>query len=115
VAGRPADLAQVCSGQAAKPTNAPTARIEQALRPTDVQRTALQALDEAAAKAADYLKANCSAEEALTPPGRVAAMEQRLNAMLEAIKIVQPALESFYGSLSDEQKARFNQLGAPQS
>ena len=42
-------------------------------------------------------------------------MEQRLNAMLEAINIVQPALESFYGSLSDEQKARFNQLGAPQS
>jgi hypothetical protein len=115
VTSRPPDLAQVCSGQAAKPTNAPTARIEQALHPTDVQRTALQALDEASAKAADYLKANCSADEALTPPGRVAAMEQRLNAMLEAIKIVQPAFESFYGSLSDEQKARFNQLGAPQS
>jgi hypothetical protein len=32
--------------------------------------------------------------------------------MLEAIKIVQPAL--VYGSLSDEQKARFNQLGAQQ-
>jgi hypothetical protein len=115
VASRPPDLAQVCSGQAAKATNAPTARIEQALHPTDDQRTALQALDEATAKAADYLKANCSADEALTPPGRVAAMEQRLNAMLEAIKIVQPALESFYGSLGDEQKARFNQLGAPQS
>jgi hypothetical protein len=114
-AGRPPDLAQVCSGQAAKPTNAPTTRIEQALHPTDVQRAALQTLDEATSKAADYLKANCSANEALTPPGRVAAMEQRLNAMLEAIKIVQPALESFYGSLSDEQKARFNQLGAPQS
>jgi hypothetical protein len=114
-ASRPPDLAQVCSGQAAKATNVPTARIEQALHPTDVQRTALQALDEAAAKAADHLKANCSADAALTPPGRVAAMEQRLNAMLEAIKIVQPALESFYGSLSDEQKARFNQLGAPQS
>jgi hypothetical protein len=63
--------------------------------------------------AQDFLKANCSAEEALTPPGRVAAMEQRLNAMLEAIKIVQPALESFYGSLTDEQRARLNQLGAP--
>jgi LTXXQ motif family protein len=32
-------------------------------------------------------------------------------AMMEAIKIVQPALENFYGSLTDEQKARFNQLG----
>jgi hypothetical protein len=31
--------------------------------------------------------------------------------MMEAIKIVQPALGNFYGSLTDEQKARFNQLG----
>jgi hypothetical protein len=42
-------------------------------------------------------------------------MEQRLNAALEAIKILQPALESFYSTLSDEQKARFNQLAAGQS
>jgi hypothetical protein len=42
---------------------------------------------------------------------RFAAMAQRL----EAIKIVQPALESFYGGFTDEQEARFNQLGAPQS
>jgi hypothetical protein len=111
---RPRDLAQICSVQAAKPTNVPTERIEQVLHPTDTQRTALQALNDATAKAAEFLKANCSAEEALTPPGRVAAMEQRLNAMLEVIKIVQPALESFYGSLTDEQRARFNQLGAPQ-
>jgi hypothetical protein len=41
-------------------------------------------------------------------------MEQRLKAMLEAINIVQPALENFYGSLTDEQKARFNLLGSQQ-
>jgi hypothetical protein len=29
-------------------------------------------------------------------------------------RLLQPALESFYGSLSDEQKARFDQLGAQQ-
>jgi hypothetical protein len=34
--------------------------------------------------------------------------------MIEAIKVVQPRLQSFYGSLTDEQKARFNQLGAAQ-
>jgi hypothetical protein len=98
-----------------KPINAPTVRIEQVVHPTDTQRVSLQALNDASAKAADYLKSKCSAEEALTPPGRVAAMAQRLNAMLEAIKIVQPALESFYGGLTDEQKARFNLLGAAQS
>jgi gamma-glutamyltranspeptidase/glutathione hydrolase len=36
------------------------------------------------------------------------------NTMLEVIKIVQPA-QTFYGTLTDEQKARFNELGAHQS
>ena len=39
---------------------------------------------------------------ALTPPGRVAAMEQRLDATLQALDVVQPALSGFYNSLSDE-------------
>jgi hypothetical protein len=34
--------------------------------------------------------------------------------MLDAIKLVQPAVENFYGALTDEQKARFNQLGSYQ-
>jgi hypothetical protein len=112
--GKQPDLSQACSGQAPKPTNLPIERIEQVVHPTDAQRVSLQALNDASTKAADHLKANCSADETLTPPGRIAAMENRLNAMLEAIKIVQPALESFYGGLTDEQKARFNQLGSAQ-
>jgi hypothetical protein len=42
-------------------------------------------------------------------------MQQRLNATLEAIRIAQPALENFYGLLTDEQKAHFNQLAPRQS
>ncbi|MGB8895061.1 MAG: Spy/CpxP family protein refolding chaperone, partial [Pseudolabrys sp.] len=79
-------------------------------------RSALDGLNEATRKAGDFLKANCpAAEQSLTPPGRIAAMEQRLKTMLDAIRLVQPALESFYGSLTDEQKARFNLLGSQQS
>jgi len=37
-------------------------------------------------------------------------MEQWLAAMLRAVETVQPALASFYSSLSDEQKERFNRL-----
>jgi hypothetical protein len=62
--------------------------------------------------AAEFLKAKCLEDQALTPPGRIEAMAQRLEAVLQALKTVQPALELFYNSLSDEQKARFNQLGA---
>jgi hypothetical protein len=112
--GRP-DLTQVCSGQAASVSAMPMARLEQLLRPTEAQRAALEALNQATAKAAEILKANCLADETLTPPGRIAAMEQRLDAMLQALSTVQPALETFYGSLSDEQKARFNRMGASQS
>jgi hypothetical protein len=108
------DLSQVCGEQALKGTSPPIEHIVQAVKPTDVQRTALDALNDATKKAADFLEANCPVDQTLTPPARVAAMEKRLNAMIEAIKIVQPALQSFYGSLTDEQKARFNQLGAAQ-
>ena len=110
------DLSQVCGTEALKATSVPTDRITQAINPTDAQRSALDGLNEATRKAGDFLKANCpAAEQSLTPPGRIAAMEQRLKTMLDAIRLVQPALESFYGSLKDEQKARFNLLGSQQS
>ena len=74
------------------------------------QRAALNSLNEATAKAAELLKADCPKDDSLTPPVRVTLMEKRLAVMLNAIKIVQPELETFYGLLTDEQKARFNQL-----
>jgi LTXXQ motif family protein len=111
---RPADLSQACGDQLIRPANVPADRIAQALNPNEAQRRALDALKDATTKAAAFLHANCPTEQTLTPPGRVAAMERRLNTMLEAIKIVEPALDSFYGSLTDEQKARFNQLGSSQ-
>jgi hypothetical protein len=108
------ELSQACSTAVAKTHAAPTARIKQALRPSPEQQTALDNLEAATAKAAEILTANCPTEESLTPPGRLAAMEVRLDAMLKALDVVQPALAEFYDSLSDEQKARFNQLGVRQ-
>jgi LTXXQ motif family protein len=46
-----------------------------------------------------------------TPPDRLAAIGNRLKAMLRAVGTVQPALADFYNSLSDDQKARFNTMG----
>ena len=109
---RPADLSQQCGEEMMKKTVVPTERIAQAVNPTEPQRDALNALNEASTKAAEFLKSNCSTAEPLTPTSRVVAMEQRLKTMSEAIRIVEPALQNFYGSLSDEQKARFNQLGS---
>jgi hypothetical protein len=50
-----------------------------------------------------------------TPLDRFDAVGTRLNAMENAIKTVRPALASFYDSLTDEQKARFNTLGPPRT
>jgi hypothetical protein len=111
---RKADLSQACSAAVTKTNAAPTSRIQQALRLSPEQRSALDNLDTATVKAAEILAANCPTEETLTPPARLAAMEARLDAMLQALDVVQPALTAFYNSLSDEQRARFNQLGARQ-
>ena len=88
-------------------------RTEHILRLSSNQDAALMDLKEASVKAADILKASCRSEQPLTPTGRLAAMEERLNTILQALELVLAPLESFYNSLSDEQKARFNRLGAP--
>ena len=56
------------------------------------------------------LQAACPDDVPLTPVGRLEAMEKRLAAMLQAAKLVQPALDEFYSTLGSEQKARFNAL-----
>ena len=61
-------------------------------------------------KAVQGLQAACPDDVPLTPVGRLEAMEKRLEAMLQAAKLVQPALDEFYATLSSEQKARFNAL-----
>ena len=45
--------------------------------------------------------------------GRMEAMEKRFDAMLQAVKTVRPALETFYATLSDEQKADLNGSSGP--
>jgi len=92
-------------------TDWPGELIERNVKPTDAQRASLTALQDAAAKAADILKSSCPPEDALTPPARLAAVATRLDAMLHAIGTVRPALDNFYNSLTDEQKAAFDAIG----
>lgn len=107
----PQTLQQLCGTPDKGVTAWPLADITQAVRPTPEQRVLLDELKAAAARAADVFKDSCAETYALTPPGRLRAMANRINATLEAVKIVRPALENFYNSLSDEQQARFNALG----
>jgi hypothetical protein len=92
-------------------TEWPSAEIERRVHPTDAQRASLAALQDTAARVADMLKASCQPDSAVTPPARLAAIDKRLNAMLEAVKTVRTALEAFYATLTDEQKAQFESIG----
>jgi LTXXQ motif family protein len=103
--------AKSCKEQKPGLSNLPIARIEDVIKPNDKQEVALKDLEDATLKGVSILQAACPDETPITPPGRLEAMETRLKAMIEAAKTLKPALESFYGSLSAEQKARFNRIG----
>jgi LTXXQ motif family protein len=103
-------LTKLCDERAPGVTDLPIDRIAQVVQPTAAQRAALDELKDASVKAAQRLKTECPAYQTLTPPGRVEAMEKRLDATLGTVKTVGPPLAKFYNSLSDEQKARFNSL-----
>src|SRR5512132_1222395 len=91
--------------------NLPIEKIEDVVNPTGEQAAQLSILQEATNSAVGILQAACPNETPMTPPGRLGAMEKRLQAMVDAAKTVKPALESFYASLTSEQKARFNRIG----
>jgi len=101
---------QVCN-----PTQALTAwpfrQIEAAVRPTAEQKKLFEELKVAADEAAATFKSSCRTDFAMTPTGRLDAMTSRLEASLDALAILRPALEAFYNSLSDEQRARFDAIG----
>src|SRR5262245_35417858 len=106
--------AGICSGHAAELTDWPIERIAEIVQPDGDQRGALDQLKEASAKAVELLRNACPNDLPSIPTGRLAAMENRLEVMLAAVTTVRPALDGFYQSLSDEQKARFNAV-APAS
>jgi len=101
---------RICTGEAVGLTDFPIERITQQIQPDQDQQRLLDDLKAGTAKAVDILRAACPTELPSTPTGRLAAMRQRVEAMLQAVQVVRPALEKFYGSLSDEQKERFNAL-----
>jgi LTXXQ motif family protein len=102
--------AEVCGDNPSQLTDWPIKRISEVVEPTDAQRPALDDLRVASAKAIVMLKSDCPRDLPSIPTGRLAAMESRLEVMLAAVQTVGPALERFYQSLSDEQKARFNAI-----
>ncbi|WFU16587.1 Spy/CpxP family protein refolding chaperone [Bradyrhizobium sp. CB3481] len=108
---RSRSLAPPCDVTQSSSLRWPTEEIETRLRPADTQRAKLTALQDASTKAADMLATSCRPEEAATPTARLAATGKRLDVMLQAVKQVRTALDDFYATLNDEQKAQFEAIG----
>jgi LTXXQ motif family protein len=105
-------LAALCDPRAQSFVQLPVDRIEQTIRPTEQQKAAFDALKSTSVSAASALQASCPATTPANPVDRIDAVEKRLDVMVRAAQSVGPALDAFYATLSDDQKARFN---VPQS
>ena len=80
-AGTPSVQAQCNANVMAWPTD----QIDNTVHPNDAQRAKLDALKSALSQGADTIKAACPTEVPPTPPDRLAAIGNRLKAMLQAV------------------------------
>ena len=102
--------ARVCSGEAQGLTDFSIQKIADRVQPTQDQQALLDDLKAATVKAVQILQAACPTDLPSTATGRITVMRARIDAMLQAVETVAPALDKFYQSLNDEQRARFNAM-----
>jgi hypothetical protein len=107
-------LTQMCDAGSRDIAGLPVEQFQRTVQADDAQRAALDDLANATLKAAQDIKAACPTEAVLTVPGRLAAMQTRIEAMIAAVATVRPLLEKFYGLLSDERKEQIIALGQNQ-
>ena len=110
----PDRLALFCGEDSREIAGLPIDLIAQAIEPTEPQRAALDDLANASVTSAQKIKAACPTAVALTASGRLASMQQRIEAMISGVATVQPPLDKLYGLLTDEQKARMNAVAEDQ-
>lgn len=100
--------AGMCNPAAAGFAEWRTDRIADLVKPTDAQRGKFDEFKAASIKSAEMMRDACQTEIPATILGRTEAMEKRMDTMLQAIRTMRPALEAFYATLSEEQKARLD-------
>jgi hypothetical protein len=106
------DIVAMCSQQV-ESFDLPVSRIEQVVQPTANQRSTFDELKKATQSASEQLRSSCPSVVPLSPMARVDTATTGLRAVADAIKSIRPALDNFYASLNDEQKARFNMMAGP--
>jgi hypothetical protein len=109
---------KICRGDGAEMADLMMVRLEHKVKPTGDQQAAFQDLKTAAQTAADKLRGACPPDRTadagkdrpkLSPVERLDRTQLQLEASLDALKTVRPAVEKFYASLSDEQKTKLTE------
>ncbi|MFZ3307980.1 MAG: Spy/CpxP family protein refolding chaperone, partial [Xanthobacteraceae bacterium] len=106
-------MAQSCNDEAAEVTGWPIDQIQDAVQPNQQQTALLDDLGNAIVEASHQIRMNCPTSVAFTPTDRLDQMHEQLQTLVTAVNIISPPLTKFYDSLSDEQKARFNDIAPP--
>jgi FAD/FMN-containing dehydrogenase len=86
----------------------PADRIQSAIGASEQQRLELAALRRQASELAKFLAASCPREAETTPLRRLAAVSDRMNALMYVVMNMNPAFNAFYGSLDDRQRREFD-------
>jgi hypothetical protein len=84
----------------------PIDEIATSVSPDESQRALLEQVRAGAAQAADQLAANCPQQLPDAPADRLTTLRTGMQTAITALDGVQPSVQAFYASLSDEQKAR---------
>jgi hypothetical protein len=98
---------QVCADSASS-RQWPAKPIEEAVRPTEQQRASLGELAGTTSHLSALLLPSCPPAMLVTPTGRLEAVVNRLDSMIYAVTLERAALNNFYASLDEDQKARFD-------
>jgi len=108
----PRDYGRMCDPRAVGFAEWRIDRFERAIQPTEAQKPKLDEL-KAAATRPQKRCAPLARPKFEHMVGRMESMEKRLEATLQAVKAMRPALAAFYATLTDEQKARLDNNAGP--
>jgi hypothetical protein len=99
-------LIRDCNREVIELKNLPGEGIAQTISPDDKQAEALKNIRSLAAEAAGLLEQSCPKEIPASPPSWLDVLDRELEAAQHALDRLQPPLQTFYESLTPDQKSR---------
>jgi hypothetical protein len=99
-------MIRACEEQSVELRKTPFDGISRTVRPSENQQNALETIRSTISAATDKLAATCPKDIPAMPSERLDALTHAIDALLESRTTMHPALDNFYASLDEEQKAR---------